>query len=132
MKLHNLTIFLALILTVGSTGRSYGFIETIFDNLQTQSTITRNIATDAERENAQKRAEALLKKQTDLKKRRFILVKDSPVDKPATASSENKKSGYIIYDTQTHAAANKYVYTNLDVSKGSTVKLENEDVLIAE
>ncbi len=133
MKLHNLnlTVLLVLILTACPTVRSYGFIETVFDNLQTQSTITRNIATQAEQENAKKRAEELLKKHAGLSQHHYIMVKTLPKDE-ASNEVEHKKSTYVIYDTERHTTADKYAYSNITAAKGSTVDLGGVDVCIAE
>jgi hypothetical protein len=131
MKLYSLTILLVLILTACPTVRCYGFIETVFDNLQTQSTITRNIATRAEQENAKKRAEELLHKQASLSQHHFILVKTTSDDEVATPA-EHKKSTYVIYDTQRHTTADKYAYSNITAPKGSTVDVGGVDVCIAE
>jgi len=130
MKRYNLTILIVLIVAACPTVRSYGFIETVFDNLQTQSTITRNIATRAEQENAKKRAEALLQKQASLGRHHFILVKTTSDDDVAPA--EHEKSMYVIYDTQRHTTADKYAYSNITAPKGSTVDVGGVDVCIAE
>ena len=131
MKFKNLTVSLVVILALSPAVRSYGFIETVFDNLQTQSNITRNIATQAEQENAKKRAEQLLKKHASLTQHRYIMVKTLPEDEPA-AEVTHKKSSYVIYDTERHAPADKYAYSNINAAKGSTVDLGGVDVCIAE
>jgi len=128
MKLSNLTILVALILTACPTVRCYGFIETVFDNLQTQSTITRNVATKAEQDNAKQRADALLKKHANLNKQRYILVKTTP--KEDTASTNHQKPSYIVYDTQTRAPADKYVYSNIDAPINATVTVGNKPALM--
>jgi hypothetical protein len=155
MKLFSVTFLLALVLTACPTVRCFGFIETVFDNLQTQSTITRNIATRAEQENAKKRAEELLQKHASLGEHHFILVKTTPEEDVATTVDHKKSahhtklvddsepaervepaehgpSTYVIYDTQTHTTADKYAYSNINAPKGSTVAIGGVDVCVAE
>jgi hypothetical protein len=130
MKLHKLTILLVVILTACPTVRSFGFIETVFDNLQTQGSITRNIATRAEQETAKKRAELLLQKQASLARHRYIMVRTTSDDDVAPV--DHKKSTYVIYDTERHTTADKYAYSNITAPKGASVDVGGVDVCIAE